>query len=102
MLNDLKQKVTFKAIASVPSFELWLLLHFEDIRAPLHRDEVLRRLKKHIPGYHKGIGCAFAQTRDRLKTALKRANCLAARFNAYTDPEPYTGVHDLVVLLTTL
>ena len=35
--NDAKQFVRFKAVASVPSFELWLLLHFEDIQAPVHR-----------------------------------------------------------------
>lgn len=32
-------------IASVPSFELWLLLHFENIQPPLHRDDVMRRLR---------------------------------------------------------
>ena len=37
--NDLKSLVAFKAIASVPSFELWLLLHFDNILAPIHRDE---------------------------------------------------------------
>lgn len=41
--NDNKQPVIFKAIASVPSFELWLLLHYEGIQAPLHRDEVIQR-----------------------------------------------------------
>lgn len=30
--NDDKQSVSFKGIASVPSFELWLLLHFEGKR----------------------------------------------------------------------
>ncbi|WP_350296782.1 RloB family protein [Limnohabitans sp. Rim8] len=45
MRNDVKQPVEFKAIASVPCFELWLLLHYEDIRHPLHRDEVLTRLR---------------------------------------------------------
>ena len=32
--NDNKRPVAFKAIASVPSFEPWLLLHDEDIQAP--------------------------------------------------------------------
>jgi hypothetical protein len=100
--NDNKQSVVFRAIASVPSFELWLLLHYEDIQAPIHRDEVMQRLKQHIPGYEKGAGCAFATTRDRLDTATQRAQVLAARFNAYTDPEPYTAIVDLVKLLTTL
>ena len=61
--NDIKQTVVFRAIASVPSFELWLLLHFEDIQTPLHRDDVMRRLKLHILGYDKGVGNAFSVTR---------------------------------------
>lgn len=47
--NDNKQPIIFRVIVSIPSFELWLLLHFEDIQHPLDRDEVLRRLKRHIP-----------------------------------------------------
>ncbi|GGH55008.1 hypothetical protein GCM10010975_12130 [Comamonas phosphati] len=100
--NDAKQPVTFRAIASVPSFEVWLLLHFEDIQAPLHRDEVMRRLKRHIPGYEKGSGNAFATTGEHLAIATQRANRLAQRFSAHTDPEPFTAIVDLVKLLTTL
>jgi len=43
--SDNRQVVTFKAIASVPSFELWLLLHYEHVKAPLHRDEVMQALE---------------------------------------------------------
>jgi len=100
--NDDRQVVSFKAIASIPSFELWLLLHYEEIQAPIHRDEVMARLKQHIPGYGKGAGGAFATTRNRLGTATQRAQSLAAKFNAYTDPEPFTALHELVTLLTTL
>jgi hypothetical protein len=100
--NDDRQPVSFKAIASIPSFELWLLLHYEEIQAPIHRNEVMARLKQHIPGYEKGAGAAFATTRDLLETATQRAQALAAKFNAYTDPEPFTAVHELVLLLTTL
>lgn len=100
--NDAKQAVSFKAIASLPSFELWLLLHYEDIQAPIHRDVCMQRLKQYMPGYEKGAGSAFATTRDRLNIAMQRAQALATRHNAYTDPEPYTGIADLVTLLTTL
>ncbi len=100
--NDTKQRITFKAIASVPSFELWLLLHFENIQAPLHRDEVMRRLKGHIPGYEKGADGVFAITRDRLHVATQRAEALAGKFNAYSEPEPYTAIVDLVRLLAGL
>lgn len=52
--NDNKQAIKFSSIASVPCFELWLLLHFEDVFAPVHRDDVIKRLKRHIPDYVKG------------------------------------------------
>lgn len=100
--NDIKQTVVFRAIASVPSFELWLLLHFEDIQTPLHRDVVMRRLKLHIPGYDKGAGNAFSVTRKHVGVATERAERLAAQFSAHTAPEPFTAVVDLVKLLTTL
>ena len=89
--NDAKQPVTVRAIASVPSFELWLLLHFEDIQAPLDRDEVMRRLKLHLPGYDKGARNAFAITRDHVPAATQRAERLSERFTPRTDPEPYTA-----------
>jgi hypothetical protein len=100
--NDVKQPITFKAIASIPNFELWLLLHYEDIQAPIHRDEAMNRLKQHIPSYEKGAGGAYTTTCGRLEVAKQRAQVLAARFNAYTDPNPFTALHDLVALLTKL
>lgn len=102
--NDAKQSIRFQAIASVPSFELWLLLHYEDIQAPLHRDEVIQRLRRpeNFPGYEKGAARAFANTCGRLAVATQRAEALAARFTADTVPESYTAIVDLVRLLTTL
>ncbi|WP_325170167.1 RloB domain-containing protein [Noviherbaspirillum pedocola] len=94
--------MSLKAIALIPSFELWLLLHDEEIHTPTHRDEVMLRLKRHIAGYKKGSGCAFAITREHLNHATRRAEALPARFNADCEPEPYTGVVELVKLLTTL
>lgn len=100
--NDDRKAVEFRAIASVPSFELWLLLHFEDIQAPIHRDEVMRRLKSHIPGYDKGALGAFATTRAQLDVATRRAEILSTKFTAYDDPEPFTAIADLVKLLVAL
>ncbi len=100
--TDAKQPVRFFAIASIPCFELWLLLHFEDVHAPLHRDEALRRLKLHMPQYEKGADDTFSLTRERASVALQRAANLAARFNARSDPEPFTAIADLVSLLTTM
>lgn len=100
--SDAKQPIKFAAVASVPSFELWLLLHFEHVNAPIHRDEVMDRLRRHLPRYEKGAGNAFDATKRLLADATQRADELAARFSAYTDPEPYTAIAGLVKLLTTL
>lgn len=100
--NDNKKPAIFKAIASAPCFELWLLLHYEDIQASLHRDEVIRRLKRHFPGYEKGAEKMFAETRPHMDVAMQRAERLAARFTAYNEPEPFTAVAELVSLLTNL
>lgn len=79
-----------------------ILIVTEGIQAPIHRNEVMARLKLHIPGYEKGAGGAFNITRDRMATATQRAQILAAKFDAYNDPEPFTALHELVMLLTTL
>ncbi|MCG5261310.1 RloB domain-containing protein [Cupriavidus gilardii] len=100
--NDIKQSVAFRAVASVPNFELWLLLHYAQIHAPVHRDEVVRRLKEHVPEYRKGMPDAFAITRRNLDAATRRAEELSRRFTAEMAPEPYTGVGELVTRLTTL
>lgn len=100
--NDNKQPVRFRAIPSVPSFELWLLLHYEDIQAPVHRDEVMQRLKRRIPDYEKGTCGVFAITRGRLEVATHRARELAGRSSPYDDGEPYTAIGELVTLLTGL
>lgn len=100
--NDNKQSVAFKAVASIPSFEFWLLLHFEDIRHLLHRDEVVQRLKRHIPNYEKGGGGCFEATCENLEVASNRARQLIERNSAFNDTEPYTDIVNLVVLLSSL
>jgi hypothetical protein len=94
--------VSFKAIASVPSFELWLLLHYEEVQSPLHRVEAMQRLKQHFPDYDKGMKGAYAATKDRLTDTIKRTESLSARSSADSAPEPYTAVVDLVMLLISL
>ena len=100
--NDLKKIVVFRAIASVPCFELWLLLHYEDIQHPIHRDEVLQRLKNHIPGYNKGAKGYFELTRSQMNVATQRARSLASRTTVHDGQQPYTDVDTLINLLALL
>lgn len=95
--NDERVKVPFEAVVSVPCFELWLLLHFEDVFAPLHRDEALARLRAHVAGYAKGQGSHWVATRERLDVATERAKALvAAGHTAEDGAQPYTNMHELV------
>lgn len=100
--NDEGTAVPVEVVASVPCFELWLLLHFEDVRAPLHRQQVLERLKTHLPHYEKGSGGHWQATRARLDNATGRAHCLAELTNAFDGVQPYTAMHELVSRLMHL
>ncbi len=101
--NDERVKAPFEAVVSVPCFELWLLLHFEDVFAPLHRDEALVRLRAHVAGYAKGQGSHWAVTRERLDVATARANALVAEgHSAEEGTQPYTNMQELVQRLLHL
>lgn len=100
--NDERQVVRFSAVASVPCFELWLLLHYEDILSPLHRDEVQKRLRKYLPDYEKGGSGYFERTRPQLALATQRADKLAKHTNARDGKMPYTKIGELVSELCKL
>lgn len=102
LTNDDGTNIPFHAIASVPCFELWLLLHFENVQAPIHRTEVYERLKNHLPNYDKGQGGHWAATKHELPTAVSRAQARAAATNAYDGNQPFTAVHELVQRLMQL
>lgn len=95
--NDENVKVPFEPVVSVPCFELWLLLHFEDVFAPLHRGEAVAHLRAHLAGYAKGQGSHWAETRDRVEGATQRAAALTEAGHTATDGTlPYTDMHGLV------
>ena len=100
--NDSNSKVRFAAYPSVPCFELWLLLHFEEVLAPLGRNVVYQRLKQHLPEYDKGDSNTYARTSHLLLDAHERARILAQQRNGYDEHGPYTGVSDLVLRLQQL
>jgi hypothetical protein len=80
---------------SNPSFELWLLLHYEDQRAFLHRDDAASRCRMHLPDYVKRV--PFGRLADRLEQAEDRAEELARMHARREEPvsNPSTGVFAL-------
>ena len=94
--NDTGERIPFRAIASVPCFELWLLLHFMDVHVPIHRNKVYERLKEYLSGYDKGQRGHWTATKGRLDQAMSRAQERAALTTAHNGAEPYTDIHQLV------
>jgi hypothetical protein len=95
-----------RSVFSGPSFELWFLLHFQDQTAHVERDQVLRKLKEHVPGYDKGISGMGARLESRREAAAGRAGCLRRRQEdacaPLPDANPWTNADQLVALMISL
>ena len=100
--NRENSKVSFKAIASVPCFELWLLLHFEDVQAPVERTQIYERLQSYLPDYDKGQSGYWASTKLNLSLAIERAKIRQNHSTAHDGVQPYTDMDRLVQKLIDL
>jgi hypothetical protein len=96
-------------VPSMPCFEYWLLLHFEDSaraygaggkRSPCAECE--RDLKRHLPRYAKGAGGVFEATLPFLDVATDRADRRAKHVAGDASPNPVTYVHELTTRLRRL
>lgn len=63
---------------SNPSFEIWLLLHFQDQTAFIERGDAKSRLARHLPGYDKTLS-SLDPLEDRFEGARARAQALARK-----------------------
>lgn len=87
---------------SNPCFELFVLLHFQDRTAPIHRHKAQSLCRKHMPGYQKNL--AFDKLAPLTGDALGRAAALDERHhrNGNSGANPSTGVHRLVSRIRAL
>jgi hypothetical protein len=92
--NDAGVLVPFNAVPSVPNFELWILLHFRDVLAPMHRTAVYAELRRPgvYPAYAKNIVTAYEDTKAHIADATKRAVHLRGLFEPPNGTDPYTDV----------
>lgn len=97
--NDFQKKIRVHAVASVPCFEVWLLLHFVDVKAFTDRHEVIARLGDHINGYAKGLGGVYGMTGAKIQEATARSEKLRETFDRETGTDPFTTVDELVAKL---
>jgi hypothetical protein len=102
MRNEEKTPVSFEAIVSVPCFELWLLLHYQDVHAPITRFKALEELQRHFPAYAKNARNVYADLKAYLANADRRARELSQKNSPRNGEEPYTTVYKLVDALMRL
>lgn len=103
------RRYSMHAIASIPCFEIWLLLHFlyttKAYIAPLqdsNAELVIRDLKNYLPDYEKGSKYTFAILTDRTETAIGHAKSLEKFHETSGTDNPSTKVHVLVEYLQKL
>ena len=100
--NDEGKQVLFKAIVSVPCFELWLLLHYANVQSYFHRKEILHRLRTYIINYEKGQDGIYKLTKENLTVATERSQYLKKHFSRISGDEAYTDVDEIVGILRAI
>ncbi len=108
-LSGLKPGNIFLAITSVPCFEYWLLLHFEDTTKPYSPTgqrsscgSVIADLKAHLPDYGKGKRDTYQATQEFLDDAKDRADKNRKAVFASGTDNPHTKVDELVDYLQNI
>ncbi len=81
---------------SVPSFELWLLLHYTECGGALTPKQALARLRQQVPAYDK-TRLNFEDFASGLGNAMERARRL--HDGAGVGPNPSSGVWALVEVI---
>jgi hypothetical protein len=69
-------KPEIKVAYSNPSFEIWILLHYEYRVASVDRNEVIVQVKKYIPDYEKNLESLYLTLRENRHNAIARARRL--------------------------
>lgn len=97
------EAVGFQVAYTNEAFELWYLLHFDDHRSALGRDQYSGILKERLGhSYHKNSQTIYAELQNRQTGAIRRAESLLAEYRANHNPQqdnPCTTVHLLVKAL---
>lgn len=88
---------------SNPAFELWLLLHFAEPPGQSLAKQLLQKLRKHVPHYHKHVDYPGDGYANGYETAVARAKKLDERAESVgkSGHNPTTGVYRLTESIRT-
>lgn len=95
-------KREYRVAWSNECFELWLLLHFQEMDSDTGRAHCREILRKYIPDFEKGMEDIYERLKDKLKDAIKRAKKQYKSYPSDYPPSkmcPATRVYELVEFL---
>jgi hypothetical protein len=97
------------AIPSVPCFEYWFVLHFEETTRPYAKtgqytigEKVKKHIRKYITSYREGAKGIFFKTKNNLEIAIKRAKDVEKQNKENGTDNPSTKVYQLIEDLLAL
>jgi hypothetical protein len=98
-----RNPISIQEVISIPCFEFWVLLHFEQTDAPFSCcDDVIQRIRAHhMANYQKADGAVARQLMEKVLTAVANADWLEGRAE-HNDQNPYTSVHKLLQHLASV
>jgi hypothetical protein len=101
--NITGEPLSIELIVSRPSFEFWLLLHFEFSARPFRSPgPVIDLLRRHVTDYNKADRQIFAKVRSGLDRALGHVPRLKAELAATGARSPDTDMPALVQKIASL
>lgn len=98
MLTHLQSIPDAVLLVSNPCIELWYLLHFEECHAELTQHDCIKKLKKHLEHYRKGI--LTLNEKQQLSEKKSEATTRAKVLQTYNNPS--TTIYKMVELLEGL
>ena len=91
-----KKPLPIEEAISIPCFEFWILLHYEQTDSPFNRcEEVKDRVRQHFSDYQKADAATARKLMNKLAAALDNARWLE-KLRARNKNNPYTSVHKII------
>ncbi|SJZ60240.1 RloB-like protein [Pilibacter termitis] len=96
-LNEIQSVLNRKRVGFCnESFELWLLLHYQEVKEELSREKLLKKLKEVNPNYEKTDERTIEEIAQLLDTAVNNSKKL---FNKEFRKNPYCNIEKVIELL---
>lgn len=100
--NNFKKRIIFEALPSNPCFELWFVLHYQEVTNLPERNDLFEKLKAKWDRYEKNDPTIYERTKEFIDEACKRAHAMNKKSSPYSNERAYTGVVTLVDRLKEL